>query len=90
MLVKKGDKLIKPVDKDMAEAWEVLLADEEYFVVGRVRAEAEKNSGMYRLSTDFEFPQIYSNVESIGKLIDYNFVQVKGFYVEGGELQCKF
>lgn len=90
MLVKKGDKLIKPVDKDMAEAWEVLLADEEYFVVGRVRAESEKNSGMYRLSTDFEFPQIYSNVESIGKLIDYNFVQVKGFYVEGGELQCKF
>lgn len=90
MLVKKGDKLIKPIDKDMAEAWEVLLADEDYFFVGRVRAELEENSGMYRLSTDFEFPQIYSNVESIGKLIDYNFVQVKGFYVEGGELQCKF
>ena len=66
LLVKTGDILIKG-EGDVAIPYEVIIADDKYFVVGNT-------DGSW---TDFTDPKIYSNVASINDLTTLGFIKAE-------------
>ena len=66
MLVKKGDVLVRD-----GISYEVVICDEELFVVGEMRY--LKKEGCIR--TNFEHLQAYSNDETINTLAQLKFVK---------------
>lgn len=66
MLVKKGDVLVRN-----GICYEVVICDEQIFVVGEMRYLKKENC----ISTNFERLQAYSNDESINTLTQLNFAK---------------
>lgn len=66
MLVKKGDILVRD-----GLCYEVVLCDEQLFVVGEMRYIKKENT----IRTNFEHLQAYSNDETVNTLAQLNFTK---------------
>lgn len=80
-IVITGDKLVRGDDR-----YEVLIADENIFVVGCVRYDENEGSDI----VSYENTEIYSNQRSMGCLWDYGFKLVgTGCEIEENIMSCE-